>query len=454
MNTVRYFGTKEFRRAAVAIAVPILLQNLLTTSFALVDTLMVSQLGENPLAAVGLAAAWNQLFNVFLFGLTGGAGVFLAQYWGARDEDGIHRAYGLGLLCTLAVTAVFTAITLAAPYGVLSMFTPDDAVRQAGAPYLRIVALSYPALAVNMMAGVLLRSTERVRIPLVSSVVSVAVNIVLNYLLIFGTFGFPRLELRGAAVASLIANWVGLLVTLTVGWTRKTLLRAGVGTLMNFDRDFVRQYIRICIPVFLNESIWGVGTAVLNMIYGHMGTTEYAALTIFRSVDNVITTAFVSLAAASGVLVGKEVGAGNREKAYQNGLAITCWTPVIALGFSVILFVFRSPIVGIFRQPQEVVHVALWLMVIAAFELPVRFLPFVHIVGIFRAGADAKTAALYDFIGVWCISIPLAAVGMWMGLPFLPVYAGVVFADGIVKMVLSLRHFRSRKWIIQVTQEQ
>ena len=121
--------------------------------------------------------------------------------------------------------------------------------------------------------------------------------------------------------------------------------------------------------------------------------------------------------------------------------------------FSVILFVFRSPIVAIFGQPQEVVSVALWLMVIAAFELPIRFLPFVHIVGIFRAGADAKTAALYDFIGVWCISVPLAAIGMWAGLPFLPVYAGVVFADGIVKLILSLRHFVSKKWIIQVTQE-
>ncbi len=453
MDTTKYFGTRDFRRTAVAIAVPILLQNLLTTSFALVDTLMVSQLGENALAAVGLAAAWNQLFNVFLFGLTGGAGVFLAQYWGAKDETGIHRAYGLGLICTLIVTAIFAVITLAAPYGVLCLFTPDEAVRQAGAPYLRIVALSYPALAVNMMAGVLLRSTERVRIPLASSVVSVAVNIVLNYLLIFGSFGFPRMELRGAAVASLIANWAGLLVTLAVGWGRNTLLRAKLGQLLDFDPNFVKQYIKICIPVFLNESIWGIGTTVLNMIYGHMGTTEYAALTIFRSVDNVITTAFVSLSAASGVLVGKEVGAGNRERAYQNALAITCWTPVISVVFSVILFVFRSPIVAIFGQPQEVVSVALWLMVIAAFELPIRFLPFVHIVGIFRAGADAKTAALYDFIGVWCISVPLAAIGMWAGLPFLPVYAGVVFADGIVKLILSLRHFVSKKWIIQVTQE-
>ena len=452
MNLQKYFGTRQFRMAALAIAVPIALQNLLTTSFALVDTLMVSALGqETALAAVGLAAAWNQLFNVFLFGLTGGAGVFLAQYWGARDRAGVHRSYGLGLLCTLAVTAVFTAVTLAAPYGIMSLFSPDHAVREAGAPYLRIVALSYPALAVNMMAGVVLRSTERVRIPLASSLVSVSVNIVLNYCLIFGNLGLPRLELRGAALASVAGNWAGLLVTLAVGISRNTMLRARLRELLGFNAAFVRQYISVCVPVFVNESIWGVGTAVLNMIYGHMGTTEYAALTIFRSVDNIITTVFVSISAATGVLVGKEVGAGNREAAYHNALVITCWTPVISVVFSVVLILFRGPIVSIFQQEPAVESLALTLRLIAAFELPIRFLPFVHIVGVFRAGADARTAALFDFIGVWCVSIPLAALGAWLGLPFLAVYAAVVFADGGIKLILSMRRFLSRKWIIQVT---
>lgn len=451
MNWNRYFGDAAFRRMAVAIAVPIALQNLLTTSFALVDTLMVSALGETALAAVGQAAAWNQLFNVFLFGLTGGAGVFLAQYWGARDEKGIHRAYGLGLLCTLAVTVVFTLVTLIAPYGVMALFSDDGSVRTAGAAYLRIVALSYPALAVNMLAGVVLRSTERVKIPFYSSLASVGTNIVLNYLLIYGSFGFPRLELRGAAIASVAGNWVGLLVTFAFGVGQHTLLRVHPRALLDFDKGFAREYIRICVPVFLNESIWGIGTAVLSMIYGHMGTTEYAGLTIFRSVDNVLTTIFVALSAATGVLVGKEVGAGNREKAYQNALAITCWTPILSICLSVILVLLRQPIVAIFQQEAAVNQVALWLMIIAAFEMPIRFLPFVHIVGVFRAGADAKTAVLYDFIGVWCVSVPLALIGMLAGFPFLPVYAVVVFGDGVVKLLLSMRHFLSKKWIIQVT---
>ena len=281
----RYFGTPAFCRSALLLTLPILAQNLLTSSFSLVDTLMISSLGTTELSAVGLAASWVQLLNVVLFGVTGAAGVLVAQFWGGGAMKEVRRSYGGGLGFCLCVTALFLAVTACFPRLIMTFYSDDQAVVEAGARYLRIVAFGFPAFGLQYTANAALRSTEQVRTPMYGTIVSVLMNVLLNYTLIFGHFGAPHLGLVGAAIASCAANWSGVAVTYTLGIARHTVLRTSLRDAFAFDRPFLRRYFTVAWPIMANEVLWGGGTAVLNMIYGHMGTLEYAALTMCNTLE-------------------------------------------------------------------------------------------------------------------------------------------------------------------------
>lgn len=220
----KYWGDAEFKRLLVRLAIPIALQNLAITSFSLVDTLMVGKLGDIPLAAVGFASTWAQLMNYFIFGISSGATVFIARYWGAKNYKGIHHTYGIAMCGALIIGLAFSLISFFAPSRVMMIFTSDIHVIQAGSGYFRIIAFGYLGTSVNMIVGTVLRSTEQVRIPLLASVSGVLVNTLLNYILIFGKLGAPALGLNGAAIASLISIYVSLLVVLVASFTQMEMI--------------------------------------------------------------------------------------------------------------------------------------------------------------------------------------------------------------------------------------
>lgn len=452
MNLSTYFGDRDLLRRALTIALPIMLQELLISSFSLVDTLMIGQLGSNALAAVGYGASWNSLINVLVFGLTSGSAIFFAQYWGAGDERGIHRAYGLALTAAALVSLAAMLVTCLAPEWVLFLFTDDAAAAAEAIPYLRFVGLTYPAMALSMVVGTLLRSTERVLLPLAGSLVGVATNIFLNYSLIYGHFGLPRLGIAGAAIGSAISGWVNLAVMLALGGLLRTLAIARPRDLFSFRADFIRGYFRISLPVLANEALWGVGTMVLNMVYGHIGTDEFAALTAFRTIDSFTVTAFIALSHAAAAMVGKQVGAGDLDSAYREARVFQCWTPVLGGVLTVLILAFRHPLAAIYAQPPHVEAIIVGLMTVVSATYVVRYFPFIQIVGVFRGGGDTKTGAILDFIGVWVISIPLALVGgLWLDLPFLPIYGAIVLLDALVKFIPGTIYFLSKKWIRPVT---
>lgn len=452
MQLTKYFGDRRFWKTAILLTLPILVQNLLTTSFALIDTLMISSLGRVELTAVGLAASWIELLNVSLFGITGAAGVMVAQFWGGRQMRELHRSYGGGFVIGLGAATLFALFTILNSETVMGFYSNDASVIAAGAGYLRLVALGFPAFALQHIANSTLRSTERVHTPMYGTLVGVFVNIGLNYALIFGHFGLPRMGMEGAAIASCAANWVGVFVTYGLAFGQKTVMRCSVREMFAFDLSFMRRYIVIAWPIMLNEVIWGGGTAVLNMIYGHMGTTEYAALTMCNTVERLTTVVIMSLANSANVLVGKEIGRGRQDVAYRNAMALSCWTPVLAVFFATMMVTLRYPVTAIFRQDADVTAIAVRILILMAITLPLRFFQYVHICGILRAGADGKRAAFYDFIGVWGVSVPTALIGMALHLDFLLVFLLVQLLDGLVKSTLVLRRFLSKKWMIQIAE--
>ena len=244
----------SFLRTMLSIAIPVTLQNLLFSSVTLVDTLLIGRLGETPLAAVGMAGKWSWFFSIVLFGCSSGAGVFIAQYFGAQDTRGIHRTYGLMSLLTLGSSALFALSALLAPRAILSLFTNDPEAIRLGAAYLRFIAIGYPFQALARSAGTVLQSTQRVSVPFIGAACSVLTNIVLNGVLIFGLCGFPAMGGEGAAIASSIAAVVNMTVIYVLGLKKGSLLRAPLSAMLDISRGFVRDYVRIAAPVLFNES--------------------------------------------------------------------------------------------------------------------------------------------------------------------------------------------------------
>ena len=300
-----------FTRTLLSIAVPVTLQNLLASSFTLIDTMMIGRLGDTPLAAVGMAGKWTWFLTIVFFGFSSGASVFISQFYGAGDDAGMRRTYGLMTVGTQAASLLFMLAALLFPEGIVRLFSPDEQVVALGSSYLRIIAVSYPFLALTRGGGTLLQSTGRVMIPFVGSLISVAVNIVLNALLIFGLCGFPALGVQGAAIASLVSAVVGALVIYGAGVAKKTLLRTGRSGLVGITGGFIRDFARVSMPAMLNESAWALGNLLYSSVYGHMGTGAYASITVVKSIEDLTSVAVMGLCSSCAVMIGSAIGRGD-----------------------------------------------------------------------------------------------------------------------------------------------
>ena len=283
MKLTNYLGDKPFWKVTARLALPIALQNVLTSSFQLVDTLMVSQLGDVTLSAVGMAGQWGWMSLLLGFGLCSGMSVFVSQYWGVKDIKGIRRTLGITLMLCLLLTGAFMAVALLAPGFVLGLFNEDPAVVEVGIRYLTIVCFSYPAMVLTNVLATVLRNTEQVKAPLYVSMVTTVVNAVVNYGLIFGKLGMPELGVAGAAVATCISAWMGPVLLLVVSALQKNMLMGPVRELLDFGLRDLGVFFKRALPVLCNEGFWSLGIVFLNTIYSNMGYEYYAGMTVFKT---------------------------------------------------------------------------------------------------------------------------------------------------------------------------
>lgn len=443
---------KEFWSLILTLAVPIALQNLLSSSLAIVDNLMIGRLGDIAVGAIGVSAQIAQLVNISLFGITSGGTIFAAQYWGKKDPDGIRRTYGLVICCCAAVSLLAAALISTFPEVVLGFYTNSEAIIREGAKYLSIAAFSYVGIAVNLGFCTILRSTEQVKLPVVSNLISVFTNIFFNAVLIFGYLGFPRLGIRGAAIATVIASLVNPFFIFIVSFLKKYILRSSLREMFMFPKGFVRKFFSVSLPVFFNEAMWALGVAGINMVYGRMGESNIAALTITRTVENLAFVLIVGLCNACGVMIGKNIGREDFNKALDYAKRFTLLVPAFCLCIGSVIIAFRGPILSLFSLSAEAKHAATLLLLIFGIEMPMRNVPYVSIVGIFRAGGDTRKGMLYDVSCLWCLALPLAVIlGLVCKLEFLLVYPLVLIVEDIPKATLCIRHTLSGKWMRSVT---
>lgn len=454
---MKNFFNKGFWKTALRLALPIAVQNMLVSSYALVDTIMVGQLGDATLSAVGMAGQWNWLMNMVVFGICSGASVFFAQFWGVGDKKSIHKAYGIALTSTAAVSLIFFLAAFFAPKYVISIFNRDAEILDVGVRYMKIACFSYLAAAVNTLLCALLRSVERVRLPMYVSLVTTILNAVLDYALIFGKLGLPKMGVEGAALATCISAWSGPLLLLAVSAIQKNMLIAPLGDIFGASASEIKEFFKKASPVIFNEGMWGLGTLCYNIIFANMGYEYYAAVTILKTFENIAYVFFVGMCNACCVMVGKSIGSGNIRRAAEDAKRFSFAVPGLAFIIGMIVVAIRPQLIHIFNLnnniTQKTVDTAMIIMLIYGIHIAVRNIPYVQIVGIFRSGGDTVTGAKYDMTCLWLISLPVTFISAFvLKLPFAVVYALMYICEDYIKSFLCIKYFLSMKWIRPVTE--
>jgi len=458
MTLSDYVGDRGFWRVTLRLALPIAFQNMLSSSFSLVDTLMVSMLGDISLAAAGMAGQWSWLLNIFLFGVSSGAAIFISQYFGVDDRKGIHRTSGIAVFSGLILGAIFMLAAVICPVVVMRIFGDEENVIAEGVAYLRIAGFSYFAVVISSVWSTILRSTAQVKLPMYVSLITTVENAVLNYLFIFGGFGIPAMGIRGAALATVFSSWTGAILLLGLSMRPGNILYASLRELFSFTKESLALFYRKALPVMANESMWGLGTFCYNAIFGALGYENYEAVTILRTFENIAFSFFVGLCSACCVMVGKSVGAGKIERAWQDARRFTVLIPGVGLVLGWFIILFRAPLVSVFNLSGNISDTVLLtaqsLLIVYALEMPLRNIPYIQIVGVFRSGGDTTTGVIYDLACLWGLSLPLTLVTAFvLDFPFVAVFAIMYLSEDIIKSCLCIRHFRSAKWLRPVTPE-
>ena len=427
-----------------------MLQNFIASSLNMFDTLMIGQLGENEVAAVGVANQVFFLFNLVANGAAAGCSIFLSQFWGGGDRRSVHKVVGLGLLMNLCIGLLFTGAACAFPGPIIGLFSDDQAVISLGIEYLLLAALSYAFTSVSFLLAGAMRSVGKAWPPMIISAGAVLVNIALNQVFIFGELGAPAMGVRGAALATLIARVVEMALMLVFCFLPSSLLRGRLREYISFTPAFTGKVLLKTLPILLNESCWAVGTMLYVRAYGHIGTHAIAASQICNTVQNLFMVACFSLASSSLVMIGNQIGAGRREQAVIYSRRFSKLALLVGLILGIAVALSAPAILTLFKVSEQAARAAVAMLRIFSLIAPIRVLNVVLIVGVFRGGGDAGFSLAAEGITMWTIGVPLAFLGaVTLRLPVEQVVL-LVTLEEIVKCVIALFRLRSNRWLHEV----
>ncbi|MGL4773069.1 MAG: MATE family efflux transporter [Clostridium sp.] len=438
---------KSFYKKVFIIALPIIIQNLITSSLNIIDTMMIGKLGESEIAAVGIANQYFFLLNILMMGLFSGIGVFTSQYWGKKDIKNIRRLMGLGIICGVIMGTIFTIWAQVSPESIMEIFNTDPKVIQLGAEYLSILSLSYILTAISFNYAFGSRCIERTSVPMIASAIALGTNTILNWILIFGNLGAPALGVKGAAIATLIARILECLIIVSYVYYSKSPLAGTVKELFDFDFMYIKKILFTVFPVLLNEACWGLGAVMYNVIYGRIGTQAIASVQIATTINNLFMVVVFGISSATLVIVGKEVGAEEIERAKKYGNNLLKIGFIIAAILSVALCFSASGVVSIYDVSEEVKMSAKAILYVTAFIMIIRVYNIIVIVGVLRGGGDTKTSLYIEAITMWFIGVPFAFVGAFIfNLPVHYVYA-LSTVEEIVKGIACYKRLKGGKWV-------
>lgn len=442
---------RKFYKLILSIAIPIACQNLITFAVSMADSVMVGKVGQDPLVAVSLA---NQLFFVFMilmFGLGSGGNILIAQYWGKGDTKAIHKVMAIMFKVSIVFTGLFMGVAVLIPKQFMGIFTKDQAVIELGVQYLHYIFISYIFFAVTNVIINVLRSVETVKISLAVYSVSLAVNVFLNWVLIFGNLGAPAMGVKGAAIATTAARIAEFLIALgfMIFFEKKIKFKARY--LLQTDRVLLKDFTIVGGPVVLNELLWALGSSAIAFIVAQLGKEVVAANNINNVVWQFVAVFIMGVGNAGAVIIGNTIGATEYKKAkeYANTLVVLA----IGLGImgGIIMFAIRPYVLMLYKVPELTKAITMQIMGVSSVILLFQSLAFILMIGILRGGGDTKFVLIADIIFLLFIAIPLGyVVAIILKWP-IPLVFIALRCDEIIKVIVSLFRVKSGKWIKNVT---
>lgn len=438
---------KSFYKLILSIAVPVVLQNMITIGVNIMDTLMLGNYGEVQLSASSLANEFINIYHIMCMGMSMGAAVLTAQYYGAGNNPSLKKIVTIVLRMGLVIAAAFTMVTLLFPEELMRLYTPDEAVIEKGVLYFRISAVTYVLLGVSLILTNILRTVHQVRFPLVLSIVTFFVNVFFNWVFIYGRLGAPEMQIEGAALGTVIARLVecGSLVTYFFVFDKRIGYR--IKDLFMKCGDHVRVYINYAIPVMVSDTLLALGNSAVSIIMGHIGASFVAANSIISQTVRLSTVFNQGLSSASSVITGNTLGKGERDKAYHQGVTFLCLSILIGLAAAVVILLISPLLVESFNITQETKDIAYQLMASVSVMMVFQTVQSVLTKGVLRGGGDTRFLMLADILFLWLASIPLGYLCglVWHLSPFW-IYAALKI-DWVIKSVWCIFRLRSKKWI-------
>lgn len=443
---------KSFLRNLFLISIPIIIQNFITSSLNMVDTIMIGNLGENQIASVGLA---NQIFFFVMllgFGINSGGSIFMSQFYGKKNYKGIKSTMGICFSLGAIIGFIFFIIAVFFPSQLMRIFIKDESVVRLGSSYLKIVGFSYPITMLSFTMESACRSIGKTKLPMVVSMISLGSNTILNYFLIFGNFNFPQLGVKGAAYATLISRLIQLIVMYFGIRFMNFDIKFSFEEL-RFDNNLLKRYINISLPVIFNEGMWALGTIGYMVIYGYIGTQAVASIQIAMTIQNLFSVIMFGLGHGSAIIIGNKIGENQFEEAYEEAISISILTPIMGILIGGLIYICNPLILYFFNISNEVLNDIKDLLIIIILFLPIKFFNINMIIGVCRSGGDTKFGLLIDLLGVWIVAIPLG------------IFGGIVLKLGVIKtfflisleeapkVILAYKRLISKKWLKNITND-
>ena len=435
------------------LSLPIIIQNLFSAAVSSTDVIMLNSVGQSAISAVSLAVQYTNILFMVYYGLGTGASILCAQYWGKGDLKAIDRVEGIALRFSVGISILFALPAACVPRLMMMLFTKDQELISIGASYLQIISISYLCWGFSETFLSVLRSVERVKISTVLNVSALLLNIFLNAVFVFGWFGAPKMGARGVALATSVSRTIQLAACFAVSSVSSNVR---LRPLAMFEKSGVlmKDFVRLSLPALGNDIIWSVGFSMYSVIMGHMGTDIVAANSLVVVVRNFSTVFCFGIASASGIYVGKEIGANQLEEARKDGsrsMKLTVASGVIGGLVVVAVRPFVLQYASLSETAMGYLNVMLWINTYYIMGAAVNT---TLIAGLFRAGGDSRFGFICDTIDMWVYAVPMGFfVAFVLKLPPMVVYF-LLCTDEFVKWPWVLKHYRSGKWVRNITREE
>lgn len=442
---------RDFYKKTFALVIPMALQNLINVGVTAADTIMLGYINESAISAVSLANQITFILILIVFGVTSGAGILTSQYWGKQNMKAIEKILAISLSFATLVSFLFTLAASFFPDILMKAYSSDPYVIELGSMYLKIIGITYIIGTINTIYFNTLRSMEKVVLSTIVYTISLVINIVINGVLIFGLFGFPKLGIVGAAIGTICARVFEFVVVLVLAFKQKSLLRIRPAYFLKIDKLLLIDFIKYSSPVIINEMLWGLATSANSAIIGQLSTQAAAANAIAIVVKQLAQVVSLGVAFATAVILGKMIGENEINQAQYYSVKLLRLSLILAVISSIGIFIIRPLPAKYMALTETAAFYLSHMLLVLMFAFIAQAFNTTMIVGIFRAGGDSKFGLIADVASMWFFSVPMGILAGFVFKWDIRIVYIFLLSDEFLKVPICILRYRTGIWLKDVT---